>query len=87
MEQLLKEGFSHDQVFTAGQSLRRLVMGLFPFDDNCHGECQVLRMMMEVGRTEEEEQEELRRQIHNFENDPSVIIGATIILSTITMWS
>ena len=43
--------------------------------------------MMEVGRTEEEEQEELRRQIHNFENDPSVIIVATIILSTITMWS
>ena len=29
-------------------------------------------MMMEVGRTEAEEQEELRRQIHNFENDPSV---------------
>ena len=46
-----------------------------------------MRMMMEVGRTEEEEQEELRRQIHNFENDPSVIIGATIILSTITTWS
>ena len=35
---------------------------------------KVLRMMMEVGRTEAEEQEELRRQIHNFENDPSVII-------------
>ena len=31
-------------------------------------------MMMEVGKTEEEEQEELRRQIHNFENDPSVSI-------------
>ena len=28
---------------------------------------------MESGRTEAEEQEELRRQIHNFENDPSVI--------------
>ena len=31
-------------------------------------------MMMEVGRTEAEEQEELRRQIHNFENDPLVIV-------------
>ena len=31
-------------------------------------------MMMEVGKTEDEEQEELRRQIHNFENDPSVNI-------------
>ena len=31
-------------------------------------------MMMEVGKTEDEEQEELRRQIHNFENDPSVSI-------------
>ena len=29
---------------------------------------------MEVGKTEDEEQEELRRQIHNFENDPSVSI-------------
>merc|ERR1719356_1367199 len=45
MEELLKEGFSQDQV---------------------------LRMMVEVGKTEDEEQEELRRQIHNFENDPSV---------------
>ena len=32
-------------------------------------------MMMEVGKTEDEEQEELRRQIHNFENDPSVSIS------------
>ena len=31
-------------------------------------------MMVEVGKTEDEEQEELRRQIHNFENDPSVNI-------------
>ena len=31
-------------------------------------------MMVEVGKTEDEEQEELRRQIHNFENDPSVSI-------------
>ena len=30
---------------------------------------------MEVGRSEAEEQEELRRQIHNFENDPSVFFS------------
>lgn len=39
-------------------------------------------MMMEVGKTEEEEQEELRRQIHNFENDPSV----SIFICPISIW-
>ena len=36
-------------------------------------------MMMADGRTEAEEQEDLRRQIQNFENDPSVIICIVLI--------
>ena len=39
-------------------------------------------MMMEVGRTEAEEQEQLRRQIHNFENDPSVLLSSASSLSS-----
>ena len=42
-------------------------------------------MMMADGRTEAEEQEDLRRQIQNFENDPSVIISIMLIVVVIVV--
>ena len=37
-------------------------------------------MMMADGRTEAEEQEDLRRQIQNFENDPSVMLIVVVVV-------
>ena len=42
-------------------------------------------MMMADGRTEAEEQEDLRRQIQNFENDPSVIILIVVVFVVVVV--
>ena len=84
MEQLLREGMSQEEVFLILLLLLfllllllllwlrlQLLIMLLPL---LQLPCQVIRMMLEGGKSEAEESEELRNKINNFISDSCVSI-------------